>query len=53
MCVDNVLPFCSQTVATSNLNEPISLFGRNTLLLCKIYKNLDVERETGEVDELR
>lgn len=37
------LPLCSHTVATSNLNEPINLFGRKTLLLCKIYT----------VDELR
>lgn len=35
------LPFCSQTVATSNLNEPINLFGRKTLLLCKIYRLRD------------
>lgn len=45
-----ILPFCSQTVATSNLNDPINLFGRKTLLLCKIYT---VHEQIDEVDELR
>ncbi len=32
-----ILPFWSQTVATSNLNEPTNTFGRNILLLCNTF----------------